>query len=74
VQGLDDQAAAAVFVQALRELNRDLGIPDSLKSPGITPHDLEGLVDGAAKVTRLLDNNPRAMTREDMRHIYAALI
>ena len=74
VQGLDDQAAAAVFVQALRDLNQDLGIPDSLKSLGITPHDLEGLVDGAAKVTRLLDNNPRAMTREDMRHIYAALI
>jgi alcohol dehydrogenase class IV len=74
VTGLDDHAAAAAFVQALRELNKDLGISDSLKSLGITPHDLDGLVDGASKVTRLLDNNPRTMTREDMRQIYAALI
>ena len=36
--------------------------------------DLDGLVDGAAKVTRLLDNNPRPMTREDLRTIYAGLI
>ena len=74
VTGLNDHAAAAAFVQALRELNKDLGISNSLKSLGITPHDLDGLVDGASKVTRLLDNNPRTMTREDMRQIYAALI
>jgi len=74
VGGLDDHAAAAAFVQALHQLNTDLGIPDNLKSLGIQAHDLDGLVDGAAKVTRLLDNNPRAMTRDDMRQIYAALI
>lgn len=74
VTGLDDHTAAAAFVEALRELNKDLGIPDSLTSLGITEHDLEGLVDGASKVTRLLDNNPRTMTREHMRQIYAALI
>jgi len=74
VGGLDDHAAAAAFVQALHQLNTDLGIPDNLKSLGIQAHDLDGLVDGAAKVTRLLDNNPRSMTRDDMRQIYAALI
>jgi alcohol dehydrogenase len=74
VGGLDDHAAAAAFVQALHQLNTDLGIPDNLKSLGIQAHDLDGLVDGAAKVTRLLDNNPRFMTRDDMRQIYTALI
>ena len=70
----DDHAAAAAFVQALQQLNTDLGIPDNLKSLGIQASDLDSLVDGASKVTRLLDNNPRSMTRDDMRQIYAALI
>lgn len=74
VDGLGDSEAAAAFVQALRDLNRDLGVPDSLRSLNIQPAELEGLVDGAAKVTRLLDNNPRPMTRDDMRALYAALI
>lgn len=70
----DDHSAAADFVQALQQLNTDLGIPDNLKSLGIKASDLDSLVDGASKVTRLLDNNPRSMTRDDMRQIYAALI
>ncbi|MEY5100435.1 MAG: hypothetical protein RJA36_3154 [Pseudomonadota bacterium] len=74
VEGLDDAAAASAFVEALRQLNQDLGIPSDLRSLGIQQQDLDGLVDGAAKVTRLLDNNPRPMTRDDMRSLYAALI
>ena len=72
--GLSEAAAADAFVQALHQLNTDLNIPHSLKSFGITAADIEGLVDGASKVTRLLDNNPRPMTRDDMRQIYAALL
>jgi alcohol dehydrogenase class IV len=74
VAGLDETAAASAFVNALKQLNIDLGIPDHLKSLNIQEQDLEGLVEGASKVTRLLDNNPRAMTRDDMHKIYAALI
>ena len=74
VQGLGDAAAADAFVQELRQLNTDLNIPNSLQSFGIAAADLDGLVEGAAKVTRLLDNNPRTMTREDMRALYAALL
>ena len=74
VEGLSEHEAASAFVQALRDLNRDLGVPDSLRSLNIQPAELEGLVDGAAKVTRLLDNNPRPMNRDDMRALYAALI
>ena len=74
VVGLSDHDAAAAFVQALHQLNTDLNIPNNLKSLGIQTQDLDGLVEGASKVTRLLDNNPRTMTRDDMRTIYAALI
>ncbi|MFM2404075.1 MAG: hypothetical protein RL223_1955 [Pseudomonadota bacterium] len=73
-EGLGDGEAADAFVTALRRLNEDLGIPSDLKTVGVKPEDLDGLVDGAAKVTRLLDNNPRPMSRADMRAIYAALI
>ena len=40
----------------------------------LSTSDVEGLVDGAAKVTRLLDNNPRPMTRSDMHAIYERLL
>lgn len=74
VAGQTDAQAGQAFVDALRQLNADLHIPSDLKTVGVTPEDLDGLVDGAAKVTRLLDNNPRPMTRADMRAIYQQLI
>lgn len=74
VAGQTDAAAGRAFVDALRQLNDDLNIPSDLKTVGVQPGDLDGLVDGAAKVTRLLDNNPRPMTRADMRAIYEELI
>ena len=42
--------------------------------PDITEADLDTLVEGAAKVTRLLDNNPRPMNKADIRAIYTQLI
>lgn len=72
--GCDDGQASQRFVQALRELNTDLGIPNDLKTVGVPPEDLEALVAGAAKVTRLLDNNPRPMSTSDMRAIYEQLM
>ncbi|MGY0195263.1 iron-containing alcohol dehydrogenase [Leptothrix sp. BB-4] len=74
VDGLDDEAASLAFVDALRQLNADLGVPADLRGLGIGAADLDALVEGAAKVTRLLDNNPRPMTRDDLRAIYAELI
>ena len=79
VMGLDvasltaAQAADAV-VEALFALNRDLQIPGDLKRWNITDADLDFLVDGATKVTRLLDNNPRPMSKADIRGIYELLI
>jgi alcohol dehydrogenase len=72
--GCDDGQASQRFVHALRELNTDLGVPNDLKTVGVQPEDLDALVAGAAKVTRLLDNNPRPMSTTDMRAIYEQLM
>ena len=67
-------ALAYPLGEAIFELNRDLQIPSDLKRWNITAADLETLVEGAAKVTRLLDNNPRPMGKADIRAIYTQLI
>ena len=74
VEGLAPHAAGEKMIEALYALNADLGIVSSLRDKGIGERDLDGLVDGAAKVTRLLDNNPRPMLRDDMRAIYQRLL
>ena len=74
VAGKSDAAATEAVITALFALNRDLAIPADLKQWDITAADLETLVDGAAKVTRLLDNNPRAMSRADIAAIYRQLV
>lgn len=74
VQGLSDLDAADAFVQALAQLNADLGITTRLRDLGVTEDDLDALVAGAAKVTRLLNNNPRPMGKDDMRALYAAVL
>jgi alcohol dehydrogenase class IV len=74
VDGLSARAAGELMIASLYDLNADLGIVASLRAQGIDDRDLDGLVEGAAKVTRLLDNNPRPMTRADIRAIYQRLM
>ena len=74
VAGRSPQQATTAVIDALFALNRDLAIPADLKQWNITAADLDTLVDGAAKVTRLLDNNPRAMSRADIAAIYQQLV
>lgn len=49
-------------------------MPANLKRWNITEADLETLVEGAVKVTRLLDNNPRPMNKDDIRAVYLKLL
>ena len=71
---LSDAEATQAFIAALFAFNHDLEIPADLKRWNITEADLETLVEGAAKVTRLLDNNPRPMNKDDIRAIYLKLL
>lgn len=71
---LSIRQAAEKMIENLFSLASDLNIEMSLKDKGITEGDLDTLVEAAAKVTRLLDNNPRRLSTDDMREIYKKLL
>ena len=59
------------FVEALAAICRDCGVPASLAEVGVTEADLRRLAEDAIKQTRLLVNNPRAVTYQDAYAIYS---
>jgi alcohol dehydrogenase class IV len=76
--GLSDQgdlrATALKAVQAIQDLSRDCGIPQSLSSLGVKQQDLPELATLAMNVKRLLNNNPRELKREDAVDIYQSIL
>ncbi|MEZ2132657.1 MULTISPECIES: iron-containing alcohol dehydrogenase [unclassified Sinorhizobium] len=50
----------------------ELGIEMRLSGLGVPQSDLDAMADDAFAIRRLLDNNPRDLTREDIRSIYEA--
>ncbi len=57
-------------IKRIREIACNCGIPASLKELSIPEDAIDLMTDAAIKVTRLLDNNPRPITREDAREIF----
>lgn len=72
--GLTKEAIAEAVINEIHAMVKDLNIPSDLTKYGVTKEHLEILVDAAEKVTRLLNNNPKKMTREDMKAIYLQLM
>ncbi|HTU02082.1 MAG TPA: iron-containing alcohol dehydrogenase [Candidatus Sulfotelmatobacter sp.] len=72
--GLSEEAAARRAAEAAHKLSKDVGIPERLSQVGIRREHLPALVEGAMKVTRLLNNNPRPVRSEDARAIYEAAL
>lgn len=72
--GLGLQEAAGAFADALEELSGRCGLPAGLHTVGITQDDLPLLARDAVNQTRLLINNPRAVTKEDALAIYSAAL
>jgi alcohol dehydrogenase len=68
------EARAEAFAAAMAELSRKAGIAGTLREVGIGENDLDRLADDAMLQTRLLGNNPREITRNDARAIYAAAL
>ena len=50
----------------------DLGIEMKLSGLGVPESDLDAMADDAFAIRRLLDNNPRDLSRADIRTIYEA--
>jgi alcohol dehydrogenase len=74
VAGLPARQAAERMIENLYALNGELNIPSGIAAYGVTEADLDTLVEAASQVTRLLDNNPKPLTRSDMRTIYRRLL
>ena len=74
VAGLPTRQAAEKMIENLYALNKDLNIPSGIAAQGVTEADLDGLVEAASKVTRLLENNPKSLAKSDMRAIYRRLL
>jgi alcohol dehydrogenase class IV len=65
-------ATAEAGVKHLVELSRACGVPQSLSALGIPREAIPGMAKAAMQVTRLLKNNPRAITEPDAEQIYTA--
>ncbi len=69
-QGLSPQEAAELGITAVRALAADIGIPLRVRDIGVPREALEELAGATMSVTRLLANNPKQLTLDDVRHIW----
>lgn len=67
-----EEARAEALIVAMQQIARSTGIETTLQQVGIKETDLDRLADDAMLQTRLLGNNPRLVTRDDARQIYAS--
>lgn len=73
LHGQSDEQKADYLISELFRLARELHIPASLEELGVPYADIDLLVDSAYEVRRLLDNNPKELTKDDIRGIYLSL-
>ena len=66
----DDLSTAEKGVERIFEMCKFLDIPVKLSELNIPKDAIKRMVEGAMKVTRLLNNNPRTITKEDAHNIY----
>jgi alcohol dehydrogenase len=69
-----DEARAHALIVAMQQIATVTGIETTLQQVGVTEADLDRMADDAMLQTRLLGNNPREVTREHARAIYAAAL
>jgi alcohol dehydrogenase len=70
VAGLSNEEAARKSIDAVRKISRDTGIISHISELGIPESAIDSMAEGAMKVTRLLNNNPKELSIEDCRQIY----
>ncbi len=66
---LKEAFAPHMLVEEIRAMNSKLGIPDNLKSVGVTSDKLEAMTDDAMKSGNI-KVNPRHTSREDILNLY----
>ncbi len=71
-EGMSEREAAASVVEAIHQLNADVGIPDSLAALDIPREKIPEMAKIALTVTRPVENNPRVPSFDDVVEIYEA--
>ncbi|MDP2696554.1 iron-containing alcohol dehydrogenase [Thalassospira sp.] len=71
---VDDVTACDRFIAFIADLTTRMPFAHRLRDVGVTKDDLDRLATDAMKVERLLINNPRDMTFDDARAIYARIL
>ncbi|WP_321925632.1 iron-containing alcohol dehydrogenase [Burkholderia sp. BCC1998] len=69
-----DAVAARKLIDKMEEWTAAVDIPQDLRKFGVSEEHLDALADAASKVKRLLGNNPKALTLDDMKSIYSRLL
>ncbi len=69
-EGLSLREGAERGVKAVKVLVADIGIPLRLRDLGVPEEALEGMAVATMDVTRLLANNPKKLTLDDVRSIW----
>jgi alcohol dehydrogenase class IV len=69
-EGLSLQEAAKQGIKAVKALIKDIGIPLCLRDLNVPREALEGMSIATMDVTRLLANNPKVLTLDDVRGIW----
>ncbi|MCZ8519549.1 iron-containing alcohol dehydrogenase [Paenibacillus caseinilyticus] len=71
---MTEEEAGDRVIGTLLEWTRELGIPQSLRTYGVSEEDVEALTTAALQVTRLLANNPKAVDAEAVSGLYRKLL
>jgi len=69
-EGLSPRKAARSVVEATRALAAEIGLPIRLRDLGVPREALEGMAVATMDVTRILANNPKELTLEEVRAIW----
>lgn len=71
-RGKTPEAAADAAIDRVRELRREIGIPDRLRDVGVREDQVRGLAEAAIGLARILRVNPRPVTVDDLESIVRA--
>lgn len=69
-----DSKAAEKLIEQIEEWIQKLNIPQDLSDFGVSDSDVTILAEAAFKVRRLLDNNPKELSIEEIEEIYKRLL
>lgn len=65
-----EREMAFAGVQAVKDLSADIGISPQIRTLGVAEDDIDSMAEAAILIDRLLANNPRSVTVEDIKMIY----